>query len=155
MKTCFKKPVLIFPAVLFVIFSAINLPADEIGVATGLNTTVYRFKSQEITYSEYQKTDILNPITIAYQKDFTGFFGIHSALQYSKRSNSKSVQHTEIDENGNPIFLGTVKYEDFKNYLSLEISPIFFHQFNQILLDARSGVSGDFSPSLLERFLFL
>jgi hypothetical protein len=86
MKKNNKNLGLICSAVLSVIFLSTNSPADEIGIATGLNTSVYIYKSPATSISEYQKTDILNPIEISFQKDFTKFFGIHSALQYSKPS---------------------------------------------------------------------
>ena len=139
-----RKLVLLCSAVFSVIFSAINSPADEIGVAIGLNSSVYRFKTQEINNTKYQKTDILNPIEVIYQKEFIKFLGIHSALQYSKRSTSETIQHIGIDQYGNFVDYGKVKFENSMNYLSLEISPIFFHKFNHIFIDARSGVSGDF-----------
>ncbi len=134
---------LICSAVLSVIFSAIDSVADEIGIATGLNVSLYKSWYEE--NSEYQKTDILNPIEITFQKDFTKFLGIHSALQYSKRSITETLQGAEFDEETGELKpAGRYTYEKTMNFLSLEISPIFFHQFNHILIDARSGVSGDF-----------
>lgn len=124
------------------IFNAINTPADEIGVATGLNTSAY--KSWEKNGAEYQKTDILNPIEVTFRKDFTDFLGIHSALQYSNRSISQSIQSTRINSETSYIELaGMVKYEEAIRFLSLEISPIFFYRLKHVLIDARFGVSAD------------
>jgi hypothetical protein len=148
MKKNNEKLGLICSVVFSVIFSSINSSADEIGVATGLNTSIFKTSYKNSTGStvraEHHKTDLLNPIEITFQKDFTKFLGVHLALQYSKRSFSDEIQKIELDEKHNPIPAGITRLEYMRNFLSLEISPIFFHQFNNILINARAGVSGDF-----------
>ena len=137
-----KTTGLICSALMCVSVFVINTPADEIGVSIGLNTSAY--KAPDKNRAEYQKTDFLSPIEVTFQKEFTKFIGLHSALQYTKRSNSEPILITQINPETSAIeFGGTVKYKEAINYLSLEISPIFTHRLKQISLDARFGVIGD------------
>ncbi|HLV30007.1 MAG TPA: hypothetical protein VKY57_00420 [Chitinispirillaceae bacterium] len=137
---------LVCAAFMSMIISVTDTPADEIGLAIGLNSSMY--KPWDKNNAEYQKTDILNPIEITFQKNLIKFLGIHSSLQYSKKSISQSMQAT--DSNFEPV--GTIKYENTMNYLSMEISPIVFSRLNNFLIDARLGVSGDFYINETNRF---
>jgi len=37
-----------------------------------------------------------------------------------------------------------IEFESIKNYLALEIAPIFFQKINRICIDTRFGISSDF-----------
>lgn len=119
----------------------INTIADEIGIAVGINTSTY--KPWHENSVKYQKVNVLNPIEITFQKNLMKFLGIHSGLQYSKRSISESILKIE-EINGFPYPGDEVKYEKEMNFISLEISPIVHHRLNNILLDGRLGFSGEF-----------
>ncbi|MFP4165488.1 MAG: outer membrane beta-barrel protein [Chitinispirillaceae bacterium] len=124
------------------ILSAAGVKSDEIGVASGLNVSTYKLFDN--SSASYQKTDILNPLEITYQKDLTNTFGIHSALHYSKKSTSDPIQSTTIDDDGRFVDGGVIYNEIEMNYLSLEISPRFRYSFsNKVHLEARFGASGD------------
>jgi hypothetical protein len=132
----------IYSVVMIVFFSTTKAQAYEIGVALGLNTSAY--KSWDNNRIEYQKTNLLNPIEVTFQKDLFKFLGINSTLRYSKKSFSESIQTSQVSENGIILPGEMVKYEKDMNYLSLEISPIFFYKLKKFLIDARFGASGDF-----------
>lgn len=124
--------------IMIMIFCKMNTSADEIGIAVGVNTSTYKPWYENSV--QYQKVNILNPFEITFQKNLIKFLGIHSGLQYSKRSICESIQ--EIGGSLEP--LGVVKYEKEMNFISMEISPILQHRFSNILLNGRLGVSGEF-----------
>ena len=129
--------------VIIMLFFTMNTSADEIGIAVGVNTSTYKPWYENSV--KYQKVNVLNPIEITFQKNLIKFIGIHSGLQYSKRSISESIQQTGINPiTGNLEPAGEVKYEKEMNFISLEISPIVQHRLSNFLLDGRLGVSGEF-----------
>ncbi len=59
-------------------------PGIELGISTGTNSSFYHsWYSQK---SEFQKTNFFNPVEIYFRHNFNRFFGIHSALQFIKKS---------------------------------------------------------------------
>lgn len=138
-----RSATLVYTALMIAMLISVKSPADEIGVSIGVNSSIYKhwYKNK----AEYQKTDILNPLAITYQKDFIRFFGIHTSLQYSNRSIFEKIPVSHIDTSNQTIkYAGTVEFENTKRFLSLELSPIFFYRVNNFVFDLKSGLSGDF-----------
>lgn len=121
---------------------SLNASSDEIGLAIGFNAS--SFKSFDSDGAQYQKTDYFNPIEINFQKEFNGFIGFHSALQYAKRSTSESIQSTRMNSTTRQIEpAGILKFERSVNYISLEACPILFRKVRRFTVDGRVGLSGD------------
>jgi hypothetical protein len=128
-------------AMLLMLFLCSASRADEVGLATGCNSSF--FKSWPDRVTKYQKTDIVNPVEIFIRKDFTGFFGLYSSIGYTKRSATAFIQKANIDESTGTIKLGgTETFEDVRNYLAIEVCPVVFHRIGQIRLDTRAGLTG-------------
>lgn len=129
--------------IVIMIFFTMNSMADEVGFAIGVNTSMYK-PWYENSFN-YQKVNIFNPVEITYQKNFCNYFGIHTGLQYSKKSISESLQNAGINQTtGRLESTGEVKFEIEKNYISLEISPIIFYRVSNIIINGRLGLCGEF-----------
>lgn len=143
-----KAKTLVYTAVLCLFY--FNTFGDEFGVATGVNSSFYNSFITKST--EYQKTNYFSPVEIYFRKDITRFFGIHSALQYTKRSNSTTVQAVNVGSDGSLLIGDYVKYERTLNYLSIEVSPLLSHSIGPFSIDARVGLSGDIYINEWENF---
>lgn len=146
---CVKKKN--FKSVLLIIAMASihQVFGNELGIATGINSSFYHsWYSQK---AEFQKTDFFNPVEIYFRYNFNRFFGLHSALQYTKKSVSESYNQI-IDFNGVPTITGQVTWEIFHNYISVQACPFLSHKFNKITIDIQAGLDGDIYINQWTRF---
>jgi hypothetical protein len=140
-----------FKIVMSIIATALinQVNGNELGVATGINSSFYHsWYSQK---SEFQKTDLFNPVEIYFRHNFSRFFGIHSALQFTKKSISESYYQI-TDFNGVPTVTGQVRWEISNNFISVQVSPFLSHKFNKITADFQAGLNGDIYINQWARF---
>lgn len=129
--------------------------ADDFGVSAGINSSYYPSgcgcavlantgNNDRYNRAEYQITDYLNPFGLFYVKSFTKHIGLFSALQISKMSTWEELPKFVFDSSLNSkVVVGDTNAEGTRNYLSLELSPRFAYKFNNILVEARAGISGN------------
>lgn len=132
----------------FLVTTVLNSQAygNELGISTGINSSFYHsWYSQN---SEFQKTDFFSPVEIYFRNNFTRFLGLHSALQYNKKSISESFFSTDFSGN----IVGEITSEISYNFISVQVYPFLFHKFKKITADVQAGLNGDIYINQRETF---